>query len=226
MRSLGAEDEASLRGSIATSLRARGHQVDLAGACEDLESMLVPDVYGAAILDRLLPDGDSLEVLQRCRAGGLNTPVLFLSALDAISERVDGLQTGAADYLTKPFAMAELVARVEAIGRRRSMPQPAVLRVGQLEVSAGRREVRRAGVLLPLRPKEFDLLLLLVAQPLRVVAHEEILEACWEAGATPRSNVEEVLVASLRRKLGKPNLIRTVRGTGYAIDEDACHVAP
>ena len=227
MRILVVEDHAELRGAIARRLRALGHGVDEVGDGESMRLYLQEASrqqpargmeYQAVVLDRMLPDGDAVERVRALRAAGDATPILFLTARDRIEDRVDGLEAGADDYLVKPFAMDELVARVGALARRRHSPRPAVLRIADLELDLGRRQARRAGVLIPLRAKELSLLELLAQQAGQVVSKAMIRESCWDLIQDPLSNVEEALVASLRRKLGKPSLIHTVRGAGYLLE--------
>ena len=223
MRILVVEDEPELRQAIVRRLRAQGHAVDEAPDGGEAEAALRVYEYAVIVLDRMLPDGDSVERLQRWRRAGKATPVVLLTARDRVEERVEGLEAGADDYLIKPFAMEELLARVATLTRRQEAPAPSVRVLGDVEIDAGRREVRRAGVLIPLRPKEYALLELLTASAGRVVERREIIDACWDEAHEPSSNVDESLVASLRRKLGKPSPIRTVRGAGYLFEatEDA-----
>jgi two-component system copper resistance phosphate regulon response regulator CusR len=158
-------------------------------------------------------------MLRSWRERGRKLPVIFLTARDCVEDRVDGLQSGADDYLVKPFAMEELAARIGTIARRATVPESAIVTIGTLQIDRGRREVRRDGVLIPLRPKEYTLLELLVSRQGKVVPRHKIVDACWDEAREPMSNVEETLIASLRRKLGKPELIRTIRGSGYMIEE-------
>ena len=218
MRLLVVEDEPELREAIARRFRALGHGVDEAGDAETATLMLRVYEYAVVILDRMLPDGDSVHDVERWRHEGVRTPVLFLTARDRVEDRVEGLEVGADDYLVKPFAMDELVARVATIARRGSAPRSPVVTFADVEIDTGRREVRRAGVLIPLRPKEYALLELLASRAGRVVTRRDIMDACWDEAAEPLSNVDEALVASLRRKLGKPSPIRTVRGAGYMLE--------
>jgi len=219
MRILVVEDEAELRSAIVRRLRAQGHGVDEASDAQSAGQWMTVHQYALVVLDRMLPDGDSVASLERWRRAGITTPVLLLTALDQVADRVGGLEAGADDYLAKPFAMAELLARVATIARRQTRPAPSVLVFRDLEVDTGRREVRRRGTLIPLRPKEYTLLELLATRAGRVVERRDILDACWDEAHEPLSNVDEVLVASLRRKLGKPSPIHTVRGTGYMFEE-------
>ena len=221
MRVLLVEDQVDLRDAVARRLRAVGHGVDVADSIGSAGEMIVIHAYDVVILDRLLPDGDTVVSLQAWRRRGLAAPVLFLTSLDRVEDRVAGLEAGADDYLVKPFAMDELLARVRAIGRRGVSTRPSVLRVADLEFDVARHEVRRSGVLLPLRPKELAVLELLLIHAGQVVRRSDIIEHCWDEYADPFSNVEEVVIASLRRKLGPPPLIRTVRGAGYLLEDGA-----
>lgn len=221
MRILVVEDEPELRRAIVRRLRAQGHAVDEAEDGETAEYLMSVYEHSVVVLDRMLPDGDSLDRLRQWRHCGCRTPTLVLTARDRVPDRVEGLEAGADDYLVKPFAMEELLARVSALSRRRLLPTPSVLCVDDVELDTGRREVRRDGVLIPLRPKEYTLLELLMTREGRVVSRAEIVDACWDEAHEPLSNVEEVLVASLRRKLGPPTLIRTVRGAGYVLEAKA-----
>ena len=219
MRILLVEDHPEMREAIARRLRALGNSVDEAASLAEIRQYLNGATYDVVVLDRMLPDGDSLVVLLEVRKQGNQTPVLLLTARDQINDRVEGLEAGADDYLVKPFAMDELVARIGVLARRNAPPRLSILRVGDLEVDTGKHEVRRGGVLLPLRPKEYALLELLITRAGRAVSRDAILDYCWDTLESPASNVEESIIASLRRKLGKPNLITTVRGLGYRLDD-------
>lgn len=218
MRILIIEDQDAMRQAIARRLRADGHGVDEAEDLGTGESFVESYRYDVVVLDRMLPDGDGLDWLFRWRGREVSTPVLFLTAKDQVADRVDGFEAGGDDYLVKPFAMEELVVRLGALARRGEAAQPSRLSVADLEMDLARREVRRAGVLLTLRPKELTVLELLISRHGRVVSRGEIIESCWGEEHEPTSNVEEVVVASLRRKLGPPSLIRTVRGSGYLLE--------
>jgi DNA-binding response OmpR family regulator len=219
MRILLVEDEEVMRASVARGLRADGHAVDEAAsrAAADLE--MRANVYGLVILDRGLPDGDGLLTLGKWRREGRTLPVLVLTARDAVGDRIAGLDGGADDYVVKPFALDELRARVRSLARRPAGLQDVVLRVGDLELNPARAEVRRGGVLLPLRTKELAVLQVLMERRGRVVSRDQLREACWDAEHEPGSNVEEVAVSAVRRKLGEPAIIRTRRGLGYIIDD-------
>ena len=218
MRILVVEDEDELREALTRRLRAAGHAVDGAATRWDAGIFVDTHRYGLIILDRGLPDGDGLLSLQRWRRAPSMVPVLMLTARDAVQARVDGLEAGADDYLIKPFAMDELLARVAVIARRAPGVAEQVVRVADLELDYGRAEVRRGGILLPLRAKEFAVLAYLCGRKGRVVSREALREACWDEAHEPGSNVDEVVVSSLRRKLGAPPLIQTRRNQGYILE--------
>ena len=217
MRLLIVEDHTELREAVARRCRALGHAVDEAATSRAAEALLDGARYDVLILDRMLGSEDALDSLGRWRAAGQDLPTLILTAHDEVHDRVAGFEAGADDHLGKPFAMAELLARVQALGRRSHEPKPARLRVDDLELDSGRREVRRAGILLPLRPKEYAVLEVLMRRRGRVVSRGELREACWDEVAL--SNVEEAAIASVRRKLGAPALIQTRRGQGWIIED-------
>ncbi len=218
MRILLAEDHAELRAAIARRLRAMGNSVDEVADLHSILHYLQAATYDVAVLDRMLPDGDSISALRRLRSAANRTPILLLTARDHIADRVEGLEAGADDYLVKPFAMDELLARIGVLARRGTLPRSQIVQVADLELDSGRREVRRGGVLIPLRPKEYALLELLATRLGRAVSRSDILDYCWDVQESPASNVEETIIASLRRKLGDPPLIMTVRGMGYKLD--------
>lgn len=218
MRALVVEDQVLVRDAIAKRLRASGHAVDEAIDGATAESFVRSYTYDVWILDRLLPDGDALFRLKAWREQGLTTPALFLTAFDRVSDRLSGFEVGGDDYLVKPFDMDELLARIAAIARRGSTIRPSVIRIADLEIDIGRREVRRSGIALPLRNKEFVALQLLAERAGTVVSRGELIAGCWGEEHQPASNAEEVIIASLRRKLGVPPLLRTVRGAGYILD--------
>jgi DNA-binding response OmpR family regulator len=213
------EDDEALREAVARRLKAVGYAADEAASLRSADELASLYTYDAVVLDRILPDGDSLDLLARWRTEGHATPVLFLTALGAVEDRVGGLSHGADDYLSKPFAMQELIARVAALVRRAPFTRSNILVVADLKVDTARHEVRRGGVLLPLRPKGFGVLQLLASRAGTVVSRAAIIEHCWDAALEPMSNVEESVIASLRRKLGAPALIHTIRGGGYVLEE-------
>jgi DNA-binding response OmpR family regulator len=220
MRVLLLEDDGDLRHVVARRLRKEGFAVDEAARLVDAAEALRLHEYDCLVFDRLVPDGDALDLIARQRddADDLMAPVLFLSARSALDERVAGFAAGADDYVTKPFALAELSARVRALCRRRGDLRPSLERWGDLALDRAQRAVRRDGVLLALTPKEFALLEVLVDARGAVVSREELIDRCWDEQVDMFSNAVNVHIASLRRKLGPPPLIGTVRGGGYALD--------
>lgn len=218
MRILLVEDNEVLRNSLARALRADGHALDEVASRAEAEAEFGLTDYGLVILDRGLPDGDGLQTLKRWRAKGSATPVLLLTARDGVHERIEGLDGGADDYVVKPFALDELRARVRSLARRAPELRSVVLKAEDLELDTARQQVRRGGILLPLRTKELMVLQVLLERRGRVVSRASLREACWDAEHEPGSNVEEVAISALRRKLGEPPLIRTRRGLGWVID--------
>ncbi|WP_245722072.1 response regulator transcription factor [Nocardia crassostreae] len=217
VRVLVCEDDRALGAEIAAGLRAAGFAVDLAPDYGAADLKIAVNRYDCLVIDRGLPDGDGLDLVRAQRESGHRTPVLVLTARDALADRLDGFEHGADDYVIKPVAMDELAARVRALCRRQELPAPTRTVVGDLVVDRPRRRVHRAGVLLTLTPKEFGVLELLAVRAGTVVSRTELIECCWDEMAEPASNVVDVVVAQLRRKLGEPALIETVRGAGFAI---------
>jgi DNA-binding response OmpR family regulator len=214
------EDDADLGYAVAAALRGSGIAVDLVGDLPAADEAIAVSPYACVVFDRMLPAGDSIRYVAERRRVGWSTPVLFLTARDSVADRVAGFEHGGDDYLVKPFAVAELVARVVSLGRRsRSSGPPAapVLQVADLEIDVPRRQVRRNGVLLTVTAKEFAVLELLASHHGEVISRTTLIEECWDAMSEPMSNVVDVLVAQLRRKLGGPPLIHTVRGAGYVL---------
>jgi DNA-binding response OmpR family regulator len=218
MRVLVVEDDRELGAEVAGGLRSVGYAVDLAETLADADLKLSVNGYDCLVLDRLLPDGDGLSLLRRRRDAGERVPVLMLTALDAVTDKVAGFSEGADDYLVKPFAFAELAARVSALCRRAEHPRQAIVKIEDLELDVSRKRVRRGGVLLSLGAKEFAVLELLVVRAGQVVSRTEIIEHCWDELNDPLSNVVDAVIAQLRRKLGPPIMIDTVRGSGYLIE--------
>ncbi|WP_030246897.1 response regulator transcription factor [Streptomyces sp. NRRL S-350] len=219
MRVLVVEDDPELGPVIIRGLRDAGFAVDLAVDLAEADFKLAVNSYDCLVADRTLPDGDALTLLAAQREAGSTLPVLLLTALDAVTDRVAGFEHGADDYLVKPFAFAELSARVRALCRRGQPAHLPELRVSDLELDLPRRRVRRDGVLLTLTAKEFAVLEVLMLRADEVVTRTELIERCWDEQAEPLSNVVDVLIGQLRRKLGPPELIRTVRGVGYRIGD-------
>ncbi|WNV86174.1 response regulator transcription factor [Umezawaea sp. Da 62-37] len=217
MRVMVVEDDEDLRVAVAGELRGAGLEVDTAGGIADADGALADNGYDCVVFDRMLPEGDAVDHVRARRRDGWAVPVLFLTARDSVADRLDGFAHGGDDYLVKPFANAELTARVLALCRRAGGGRPPVLRHDDLEVDCARREVRRAGVLLTLSGKEFAVLEHLAARAGRAVARADLIEHCWDTESDPMANVVDVVVVRLRRKLSEPRLIHTVVGYGYRL---------
>ncbi|GAA1879541.1 response regulator transcription factor [Streptantibioticus ferralitis] len=217
MRVLLVEDEPDLSAIVASGLRAAGFFVDTADDWPAADELLHVNAYDCVVLDRLVPHGDTRHELQQRRRAGWSVPVLFLTALHTVDERITGFEHGADDYLVKPFAMAELVMRVRSLARRAQERLPVFLRCADLELDLARREVRRAGVLLSLTRKELAVLHRLLISSEQVVTKGELFRHGWDESADPSSNVVEAVVAGLRRKLGGPQLVHTVWGEGFRL---------
>jgi two-component system copper resistance phosphate regulon response regulator CusR len=211
------EDERKLSVEVVAGLRAAGFAVDLSHDMADADLKLAVNRYDCLVIDRGLPDGDGLELVRQQRDSGHRVPVLVLTARDKLSDRLDGFDHGADDYVVKPFALDELAARVRALCRRQERPAATRTILGDLVIDRPRRQVQRGGVLLTLTPKEFGVLELLAIDAGSVVTRTELIEHCWDEMAEPASNVVDVVIAQLRRKLGAPPLIETVRGVGFTI---------
>lgn len=220
MRVLVVEDDEDLQVGVPSALRSAALAVDVVGDIAAADEALFVNSYDCVVFDRMLPDGDSIEYVRRRREDGWAVPVLFLTARDTLADRVQGFDHGGDDYLVKPFEVAELVARVLSLCRRAGTGRPPVLKYDDLEVDTGRREVRRDGVLLTLRPKEFAVLEYLIARPEQAVSRRDLLEHCWDAMADPNSNVVDAVVKDLRKKLRGPRLIQTVHGFGYRLGRE------
>ena len=211
------DDQAELVEILLEGLRAEGMAVDAAlGGESALEQLTIND-YDVVVLDRDLPDVHGDEVCRRLIAGDAMTRILMLTAAGAIDDRVAGLSLGADDYLAKPFAFVELVARIRALGRRSRPAIPPVLVRGDVLVDTARRSANRGGRPLELTAKEFGLLEVLLGADGAVVTSEELLERVWDAHADPFTNTVRVTMMRLRRKLGEPGVIETVPGAGYRI---------
>jgi len=217
MRVLVVEDDRELGPAITAGLRAAGFAVDLATYGADADLKVSVNSYDCVVADRGLPDGDALVLIKTWRGAGRVVPVLVLTALGAVDDRVSGFAHGADDYLVKPFAMAELVARVRALGRRNHPPRPPELVVADLTLDVPTHRVRRGGVLLTLTAKEFAVLEALMLRAGEAVSRSELIEHCWDEVNDPASNVVDVVIRQLRRKLGSPDLIESLRGVGYRI---------
>jgi DNA-binding response OmpR family regulator len=216
-RVLVVDDEPSIIDAVSTALRYEGFDVKVATTGRAALSSAQDSPPDLIVLDVMLPDLDGIEVTRRLRADGINVPVLFLTARDSLDDRVAGFEHGGDDYLVKPFAVAEMAARVNALCRRSGSGRPSVLRHDDLEMDCARREVRRAGTLLTLSDKEFAVLEFLLSRPGQAVGRDELIEHCWDSRTDPMSNVVDVVVRRLRLKLREPELIHTVRGRGYRL---------
>jgi DNA-binding response OmpR family regulator len=217
MRVLVVEDDRELGPGIVAGLRAAGLAVDYATAGAEADLKVWVNSYDCVVADRGLPDGDVLTLIRAWRGAGCTVPVLVLTALATVGDRVSGFEHGADDYLVKPFAMAELIARVRALGRRDQRPRLPELAVDDLTLDVPSHRVRRAGVLLTLTAKEFAVLEALMLRAGEAVTRGELLEHCWDEMSDPASNVVDVVIRHLRRKLGPPDLIDSLRGVGYRI---------
>jgi DNA-binding response OmpR family regulator len=217
------EDERRLAQVVRKVLEEEGHTVDIAHDGEDGRTMALDGSHDVIVLDILLPGVDGIEVCRALRAARVDTPVLLLTALDAVEDRVRGLDAGADDYLPKPFAFQELLARLRALNRRRVQArEPDRLEAADLVLDLRRRRAERAGKLVELSPKEFALLEFLVRNEGRVVTRTHILDHVWGYDYSPDSNLVDVYVTYLRRKVDRGHdrkLIRTVRGVGYALGD-------
>ena len=224
MRILIVEDELKLAKIVRRHLQERGVAVDVALRGADALWMAGAAPYDAIVLDRMLPDLDGLVVCQRLRAEGYEAPIIMLTARGSIPDRVDGLDAGADDYLVKPFALAELLARLRALARRSGPMRSTVLASGDLHLDPARHEVSRAGMPVDLTPREFALLEELMRRAGEVVSRNELLEHVWDMNFEHRSNVIDVYVRQLREKIDRPfgtDSLRTVRGVGYQLREES-----
>ncbi|MCC6193231.1 MAG: heavy metal response regulator transcription factor [Burkholderiales bacterium] len=222
MRILIVEDEPAAASYLKKGLTEAGFVTDWAKDGADGLHLAVGEEYDLVILDVMLPGMNGWEVLRALRAAGRETPVLFLTARDQIEDRVKGLESGADDYLVKPFAFAELLARVRILVRRAGAKQPVTLRVGDLEMDLLRRRVVRAGRRIDLTAKEFALLELLLRRQGEVLTRSLIASQVWDINFDSDTNVVEVAIRRLRAKIDDEfatKLIRTVRGMGYVVDE-------
>jgi two-component system OmpR family response regulator len=223
MRILLVEDDIKIASFISKGLRSAGYAVDHASDGEEGLDLALTEPYDTAVIDIMLPKRDGLSLLKQLREQKVNTPVLILSAKGSVDERVRGLETGADDYLTKPFAFSELLARVQALIRRASgVPDPTRLTVGDLSVNLLTREVAREGKNIVLQPLEFSLLEYLMRHAGRIVSKTMIMEHVWDYHFDPQTNVVEARISRLRDKIDKgfeKKLIHTVRGVGYVLKE-------
>jgi len=222
MRVLIVEDDLEASGAMAKGLAEAGHQCTAAPDGEAGLAAAGGEAFDVLIVDRMMPRLDGVSMVERLRAGGDQTPVLFLSALGEIHDRVSGLKAGGDDYLVKPYAFAELIARVEALARRRETGSvQTVLKVGDLEMDLLGREVKRAGREIDLQPREFQLLEFLMRNAGQSVTRTMLLEKVWEYHFDPQTNVIDVHISRLRAKIDKGferAMLQTVRGAGYRLE--------
>jgi two-component system, OmpR family, response regulator len=223
VRVLVVEDDVRMAAAIRRGLRFEGLVVDIApDGAQALRRVAATD-YDAVVLDVMLPEVDGFETCRRLRAAGEWVPVLLLTAREAVEDRVRGLDGGADDYMTKPFSLAELSARLRALVRRGPIERPSVLEAGDLQLDPATREVTRGGVPIDLSTREFALLEALMRRPGQVFTQSRLLDAAWDLGYEQRSNVVEVYVRYLREKIDRPfgvSSIETVRGAGYRLRKD------
>jgi two-component system OmpR family response regulator len=224
MRVLLVEDEARLAALLRRGLTEEGLLADVAATGEDAVWMAQATAYDALVLDVNLPGIDGFEACRRLRDRQVRTPVLMLTARDAVEDRITGLDTGADDYLVKPFDFGELLARLRALARRGPARHGPVLEAGDLRLDPATRRVERAGVQVELSTKEFQLLEVFMRHPGRVLSRLDLLEGAWDSGYENRSNVVDVYVRYLREKLDRPfgaRSFETVRGAGYRFNPQA-----
>ncbi|HYF91433.1 MAG TPA: response regulator transcription factor [Symbiobacteriaceae bacterium] len=227
-RILVVDDDAKITSFLRRALVLEGYEVLVANGGPDALRTLTDFSPDLMILDWMMPEVDGLEVCRRVRAAGEEVPILILTARDAVSDRVQGLDMGADDYLVKPFALEELLARVRALLRRQKAPKqeddarPGILRYADLQLDTASREARRGERVIDLTAKEFELLTLFMSHPRQVLTRDNLMEHVWGYDYTGESNVLEVYVGYLRQKLeagGEARLIQTVRGVGYVLKE-------
>jgi two-component system, OmpR family, response regulator len=223
VRVLLVEDEVRLAAAMRRALHAAGVVADVASTGTDALWMVGCARYDVIVLDVMLPQVDGFETCRRLRAGQVWVPIIMVTARGAIEDRVRGLDEGADDYLTKPFSLAELLARLRALARRESGQRPTTMTVGTLRLDPAARQVWRGVHEIDLSAREFALLETFMRRPGQVFSHQQLLEAAWDFGYEHRSNVVEVYVRYLREKIDRPFGVRsveTVRGTGYRLRRD------
>jgi two-component system OmpR family response regulator len=220
MRLLVVEDQARMASLIKRGLEEEGHSVDVVGDGPDAVWMATENDYRVVVLDARLPGFDGFEAARRLRTAGRWMPIIMLTARDSVTDRVHGLDSGADDYMTKPFSIAELAARIRAVARRGRPERPTVLEVGDLRLDPALRVATRGAATLSLSPKEFALLELFMENPGMVLTRTRIIEQIWDYEYDGVSNVVDQYVVYLRRKIDRPfgrNDLETVRGVGYRL---------
>ena len=221
MRILVIEDDVNAASYVKKGLQEQGHVIDLATNGRDGLFLASGEAYDVMIVDRMLPGLDGLSLVKTVRAAGLKTPVLFLTTMAGVGDRVEGLDAGGDDYLVKPFAFSELLARINALARRPPITQvETVLKVANLEMDLISRKVQRAGRAIDLQPREFRLLEYLMRNAGRVVTRTMLLENVWDFHFDPKTNIVETHISRLRSKIDRgfdTELIETVRGSGYLL---------
>lgn len=223
MRVLIVEDDAQTANFVCRGLTAEGHMVDVAIDGKEGLKLATVQPYDVVVVDRMLPGLDGLSIVQSLRQTEAKLAILFLTSRGGIEDRVEGLRSGGDDYLVKPFALPELVARVNALGRRPARRQEVtVLKIADLEMNLIKREVTRGGQLIDLQPREFELLEIMVRNAGRILTRSMLLEQVWDFHFDPKTSIVETHISRLRSKIDrnfeKP-LIRTLRGAGYSINE-------
>ncbi|MBV5340673.1 MAG: heavy metal response regulator transcription factor [Deltaproteobacteria bacterium] len=222
MRILIVEDENKTANYLKKGLTEHGFTVDIASEGEDGLYLARTETYDLIVLDVMLPGRSGWSIIKELRSDGIDIPVIFLSARDAVHDRVHGLELGADDYLVKPFAFSELLARIRIILRRQPLQQPDVMRVEDLELDLIRYKARRGGISLDLTAKEFQLLSLLLRRRGEVLTRTTISEQVWGINFDSDTNIVDVAIRRLRKKVDDPfphKLIHTIRGVGYVLDE-------
>jgi two-component system OmpR family response regulator len=223
VRALIVEDDTRMAAAIRRGLQAEGVVADVAGSGEDALWMAGATEFDVVVLDVMLPGIDGFETCRRLRAAAVWTPIIMLTARDSVDDRVQGLDQGADDYLTKPFSLAELLARLRALARRGPLERPPVLEVGNLRLDPATRQAWRKQEEIQLSSKEFALMEAFMRRPGEVLSHVQLLDFAWDYDYESRSNVVEVYVRYLREKIDRPfgvESLETVRGAGYRLRKD------
>jgi two-component system, OmpR family, response regulator len=223
VRALIVEDDTRMAAAIRRGLQAEGVVADVAGSGEDALWMAGATEFDVVVLDVMLPGIDGFETCRRLREAAVWTPIIMLTARDSVDDRVQGLDQGADDYLTKPFSLAELLARLRALARRGPLERPAVLQVGNLRLDPATRQAWRKQEEIQLSSKEFALMEAFMRRPGEVLSHVQLLDFAWDYDYESRSNVVEVYVRYLREKIDRPfgvESLETVRGAGYRLRKD------